>query len=112
MLFKLNIKKKIKLCTTKPQFFHYRFNESRNNETFGRERFHPLSADVQKNKNKLHGELSEVSPSREEWIESKRYRDNVHLLIAFINDQSFSSKFLVSSPVQTMNIIGDASLIT
>lgn len=110
------IHKIIKLSTTKPQFFHDRFNESRGrgwgNETFGRERFHPLSADVQKNKNKLHGELSEVSPSREEWIESKRYRDNVHLPIAFINDQSFSSKFLVSSPVQTMNIIDDASLIT
>ena len=38
----------IKLRTTTPQFLHYRFNESRNNETFGRERFHPLSAEVQK----------------------------------------------------------------
>lgn len=41
-----------------------------------------------KNKNKLRGELSKVSPSREEWIESNRYRDNVHLLTAF--DQSLS----------------------
>ena len=47
----------IKLRITKPQFFHYRFNGSRKgegggvgNETFGRERFLPLSADVQKTK--------------------------------------------------------------
>ena len=45
---------------------------------------------LKKNKHKLRGELNEVSPSREEWIESNRYRDNVHLLIAFINDQSLS----------------------
>ena len=60
------------------------------NETFGRERFHPLSAKVQNNKNKLRGELREVSPSREEWIEPNGYRNNVHLLITFINDQSLS----------------------
>ena len=44
------IRKIIKLRTTKPQFFDYRFNESRGrgwgNETFGRGRFHPLSAEV------------------------------------------------------------------
>ena len=47
------IHKIIKLRTTKPQFFHYRY-ESRGrgwgNETFGREGFHSLSAEVQKTK--------------------------------------------------------------
>ena len=84
----------IKLPITKPQFFHYRFNGSRKGGggqwNFWEGEIPSFERRAPKNKNKLSGELSEVSPSREEWIESNRYRDNVHLLIAFINDQSLS----------------------
>ena len=93
----------IKLRTTKLQFFHYRFNESGGEQwNFWEGEISSFERRGPKNKNELRGELSEVSPSREEWIESNRYRDNVHLLITFIR---------VSRIIPTTNIIGDASLI-